>query len=129
MHQFIRVHLNKNEIELVMAVPLHITKLRQRGFNQSEIIARILSEQLNLKYSGHNLCRKKRTKSQVDLARAERLKNVSGAFTLRDPDQTRQKSVLLIDDIFTTGATLNECAYVLKRDGLASKVTVLTIAR
>jgi ComF family protein len=116
------------DIDNIIPVPLHVTRLRQRGFNQSLILAHELSNTFSLPLLFDNLERVRQTRPQVELSGSERIKNVAGAFSLRRPDEMRDRDVLLIDDVYTTGATLNECARVLKDAG-ASRVTALTIAR
>ncbi len=115
-------------VDCIMPVPLHISRLRQRGFNQALIIAQELSKTFSIPLSYYNLSRVRPTRPQVELTGEERIKNVSGAFALRRPDEIRGRDVLLVDDVHTTGATMNECASVLKDAG-ASRVTALTIAR
>ncbi len=115
-------------IDCVIPVPLHTSRLRQRGFNQALILAHGISKTFSLPLSYDNLKRVRPTRPQVELSGEERIKNVAGAFALRRPDELKDRDVLLIDDVFTTGATMNECATVLKDAG-ASRVTALTIAR
>lgn len=111
-------------------IPLHKTRKRWRGFNQSEILAKTLSENLNSDYI--NLLKRNRiTKTQKDLNREQRLKNLQDAFEL-DKDiksvEIKGKSYILVDDVTTTGATLKQAAKILKRNG-AKKVICLTVAR
>ena len=115
-------------IDRIVPVPLHTSRLRQRGFNQALILAYELSRTFSLPLSFDNLQRVRPTRPQVELSGTERIKNVAGAFELRWPGEMRDRDVLLIDDVYTTGATMNECARVLKDAG-ASRVTALTIAR
>jgi len=115
-------------IDIVMPVPLHVRRLKQRGFNQALLLAHRTSEALSIPLSCDNLFRVRPTRPQVELTGEERIKNVSGAFALRQPGALADKNVVLIDDVFTTGATMNECALVLKRAG-AARVTALTLAR
>jgi ComF family protein len=117
-----------NTIDIIMPVPLHYSRLRQRGFNQALLLADPLSRTSDISLCYDNLWRTRSTLPQVDLSGDERIKNVAGAFALHRPQDVSGSSVLLIDDVFTTGATLNECAGVLKKAG-ASTVTVLTLAR
>jgi ComF family protein len=117
-----------SDIDCIIPVPLHVARLRQRGFNQALILAYELSRTFTIPLSFDNLKRVRPTRPQVELSGEERIKNVAGAFALRRPDELRDRDVLLIDDVFTTGATMNECAMVLKDAG-ASRVTALTIAR
>lgn len=115
-------------IDIVMPVPLHTKRLRQRGFNQSLLLAHGISRHYGLTLSFDNLARTRHTKPQVELSGKDRIANVAGAFSLRRPELLAGTSVLLIDDVFTTGATLNECSRVLK-DADASRVMALTLAR
>jgi ComF family protein len=112
---------------VVVPVPLHPGRLRERGFNQSLLIARALSRITASPLVYDRLKRTRDTGQQVGLKASERKKNVSGAFTLVAPAMFKGKKVLLVDDVVTTGATLNECARVLKRAG--AEVTALTVAR
>jgi len=120
-----------NEV-LVVPVPLHSRKLRQRGFNQSELIARAA---LKLKSAAARfqlipglLERQRETKSQIGLSRHQRRENIRGAFVVANPVEVNGREVLLVDDVFTTGTTVSECARILRRAG-ASKVYVATVAR
>ncbi len=116
------------DIDCIVPVPLHTERLRQRGFNQALILAHELSKVFAIPLSYDNLIRVRPTRPQVELSGEERIKNVSGAFSLRCPAEIRRRDVLLIDDVFTTGATMNECASVLKDAG-ADRVTAVTVAR
>jgi ComF family protein len=117
---------------LVVPVPLHSRKLRQRGFNQSELIARAavkLPPAANrLELSTTVLERRRETKSQIGLSRHQRRENIRGAFVVAKPGEVSGRNVLVVDDVFTTGTTVSECARILRRAG-ASKVYVATVAR
>ena len=116
--------------EMIVPVPLDSRRERERGFNQALIIAQMLSG-LNLKNTPQIkkvLAKKKRTLPQSQLKREERLNNLENVFSLRQRGAVRGKQVLLVDDIFTTGTTINECARILKEDG-AERVDFFTIAR
>ncbi len=115
-------------IDSIMPVPLHRSRLRRRGFNQALLLAYPLSRDNDMPLCFDNLWRVRPTRPQVELSGEDRIKNVAGAFALRRPLEVAGASVLLVDDVFTTGATLNECANVLKIAGAAS-VTALTLAR
>ncbi len=115
-------------VDLVLPVPLHRSRLRERGFNQAVLLAARLAEHFSLALCYDNLVRIRPTRPQVELTGEERKKNVSGAFGLIRPADIAEKSVLLVDDVFTTGATMNECASILKRAG-AARVQALTAAR
>lgn len=113
--------------DVVMPVPLYKTRLKERGFNQSLLIAREISclQKTPLDYA--NLRRIRPTEPQVLLTAKERTKNVKGAFALERPDMVRGKAVLLVDDVYTTGATIRECAKALQSAGAA--VYAVTLAR
>lgn len=116
---------------LVAPVPLHFKKLRQRGFNQSELIARAalkLKSVARLRLSAAVLERQRETKSQIGLSRHQRRENIRGAFVVAKPLEVKGREVLVVDDVFTTGTTVSECARILRRAG-ASKVFVATVAR
>jgi ComF family protein len=116
----------------VVPVPLHRTKLRQRGFNQAEMIARVAlkikSPDNRLHVCAGVLERKRETTSQIGLTRHQRRENLRGAFAVLQPEAVKGREVLVVDDVFTTGATASECARVLRRAG-ATKVWVATVAR
>ena len=113
---------------VLVPVPLHPTRLRERGFNQSERIARMLVRCAGNSTRIENLLiRKHYTKSQTQLNRSERYQNVKNAFTLApDTVLASSKPYILVDDVFTTGSTLNACAHVLRKAG-AKQVKVVTI--
>lgn len=113
---------------LVIPVPLHAKKLRERGFNQSLLLAKHVARQLYAGLDFLSLRRIKYTLPQTGLGRKERRKNVRGAFQLKNFDAVKGKRVLLVDDVSTTGNTLNECAVVLKKSG-CKKVICLVLAR
>jgi ComF family protein len=121
-----------DEPPLVVPVPLHGRKLRQRGFNQSELIARAaikaMPAERRLQLSSGVLERSRETQSQIGLSRHQRRENIRGAFAVSRPEQIAGREVLLVDDVFTTGTTVSECARVSRRAG-ASKVFVATVAR
>jgi len=116
--------------DYIIPVPLHPKKLRMRKFNQSALLAHEISKKTGVKYIPEGLIRIKNTTPQKGLNKKQRLENISGAFAIADDylDAFANKNILIIDDIFTTGATLNECARILKNAG-ALNVYILTIAR
>ncbi len=115
--------------DLIVPVPLHIKRLRQRGFNQAGVLAGELGRKIKTPVSVCALFRKNVTQPQTSLKRGERLKNVKGAFEIADSGKVRGRRILLIDDVFTTGTTLSECARVLKKRGGAGEVHALTVTR
>ena len=121
------VHLHFG-IDIIMPVPLHGRRLRKRGFNQALLLALEVSTAHAIPLSYDNLFRVRPTRPQVELSEEERVRNVAGAFALKRPDAVNERSVLIIDDVYTTGATVSECAAVLKHAG-AARVVALTLAR
>lgn len=111
--------------EAVAFVPLSSEKLERRGFNQAELLARSLARAENLPVI-ETLYKSMETRPQADLGRADRLINVQGSFAYRR--EIEFDSVLLVDDVFTTGATVDECSKVLKRAG-TERIYVATLAR
>jgi len=114
--------------DLMVPVPLHPKRLRQRGFNQSGLLAGQFARKIKVPVWFDIMIRKNQTQPQTRLKREERLKNVKGAFEISGADRVRGRRVLLIDDVFTTGTTLSECARTLKRGG-ASEVHAITVTR
>ena len=114
--------------DLLIPVPLHPRRLRERGFNQSLLLARQVSRRRSIPINFTALQRARQTHPQTQLSGAERRKNVGGAFDVKKKEAVEEKKILLIDDVFTTGATVQECANVLRKAG-ASEVQVLTLAR
>jgi ComF family protein len=116
----------RGEADVIVPVPLHPRRERARGYNQAELIARELARWLGKPVKTDWLARVKDTPSQTGLTPAQRIENVQGAFSARDKvDKAR---ILLVDDVCTTGATLNACARALKRAG-AESVQAVTVAR
>lgn len=116
---------------LLLPVPLHRAKLRGRGFNQAERVARAAVRHLPggwLEFVSHDLLRQRETAPQTGLTTHARRENVRGAFRVSRPEGVAGREVLLVDDVYTTGATAAECARVLVKAG-ASRVFVATVAR
>ncbi len=113
---------------LIIPVPLHRKRLRQRGFNQAVVLARVIAKRFALPLDFTALRRTLPTAPQVGLGRQERSANVRGAFSAVRPERIAGRRLLLVDDVYTTGSTLAECASVLMRAG-AEAVAVLTLAR
>jgi competence protein ComFC len=119
--------LRPQHFDLVVPVPLHPARLRERGFNQAELLAKILAQKINVPLNGA-LERIRYTTTQTAFDRVERMENLRGAFRLRKKIGVRGLHVLLVDDILTTGSTLSECARVLREAG-ARSVYAVTAAR
>lgn len=116
------------EPDIVVPVPLHPDRLRERGYNQAEIIAKPLARRLGLPLASLLLVRTQPRPDKLLLSRRERWTTVRGAYATRQGARVDNRSVLLIDDVFTTGATLDACARVLRAAGAAG-VYGLTVAR
>ncbi len=116
---------------LLVPVPLHSSKARERGFNQAELIARAALKHAvgqRFELNTHLLKRRRITESQIGLTQNQRRENLRGAFVVPKPETVSGRDVLLVDDVFTTGTTASECARVLRRAG-AKRVWVATVAR
>ena len=113
--------------DLIIPVPLHSRKLSQRGYNQSDKIAEGLAEGLKTDWSAEVLMRQKFTESQTGKGRVERFENVSGIFKILDATKIQNKHIAVVDDIMTTGSTIESAVAELLQNG-AKEVSVLTIA-
>ncbi|MBH0203291.1 MAG: ComF family protein [Nitrospira sp.] len=111
-----------------MPVPLHSERLRQREFNQSLLLADGIGHHLDIPVAYTNLIRPVPTPAQTTLSRKNRLNNLRRAFAVRHPEAIVRKRILLIDDVFTTGTTVNECAKTLRKAG-SGDVFVITLGR
>lgn len=116
------------EIDAIVPVPLHPRKQRHREFNQAEYLAAGVSRAVNVPVLKRNLRRVKDTSTQTKLDAESRMKNLRGAFAVRDETVFNGKRLVLLDDVFTTGATMDSCAKVLKSAG-AREVIALAVAR
>jgi ComF family protein len=127
---------NKEAIDVMIPVPLHTTKFRRRGFNQSILLIyswKYMASAMNIKFPDvpidrDVLVRNRPTAPQTGLGRQQRLKNIQDAFSVFQPERIQEKKIVLVDDVYTTGATVNECTHTLLQAG-ASQVDVLTLAR
>jgi ComF family protein len=114
--------------DVVVPVPLHPTRLRQRGYNQAELIARPVARMLHVPFRSYLLVRTRPRPDKLRLTRRERWETVRGAYAPCDGARVDKLRVLLVDDVFTTGATLDACSRALRRAG-AVRVAGLTVAR
>ncbi len=127
---------DKDDIDLVMPVPLHVGRSRERGFNQAYLLIRhwpLIAEKWDIPFSGIRIERDiifktKATKPQASLKDEQRQKNVIGVFSLKNSERIKGKRILLVDDVYTTGATVNECTKELLKGG-AEYVDILTLAK
>jgi ComF family protein len=114
--------------DVVVPVPLHAERQRERGYNQADLIARPLAKRLGLKLNAGLLVRTRPRPAQLVLSRTEHWKSVRGAYATRKGQRVDNLRILLIDDVLTTGATLDACARALKKAGAAA-VLALTVGR
>jgi ComF family protein len=117
---------NPQCFDLILPVPLHQQRLRERGFNQALLLVRELSRRTGIPYGMNVLQKKRPTLPQVKLSRAEREKAVRKSFHILSGEGLQGKTILLVDDVYTTGATVNECSKVLLAAG-AARIDVFTL--
>lgn len=116
------------EFDCIIPVPLHKNRFKERGFNQSELLARAISKRYDIPLYTDVLLRDKETKHQFDLSREERFRNVQGAFDIKMNEKISGQRILVVDDIYTTGATINESSRLLYLNG-AKKVYAACLSR
>ncbi|NOY68556.1 MAG: ComF family protein [Deltaproteobacteria bacterium] len=124
-----------HDIDTVIPVPLHRRRLRERGFNQAFMMVMHWPDfdksgkfKTGFCVDGTSLVRRKKTESQTGLGRDDRIKNIRGAFLVKRPEAIADKNILVVDDVYTTGSTVSECASTLMKAGAAG-VWVLTLAK
>lgn len=113
--------------DIILPVPLFKNKKWERGYNQTELIARDLAKDLGIKISNKTLKKVKNTKMQSSLNKTERMKNIKDAFIVTNTESVENKKVIIFDDIYTTGSTLNECSKIVRKAN-AKEIAILTIA-
>ncbi len=116
-----------HDCELVVPVPLHPLRLKERGYNQSEFFAKGLSESMGINLQAQNMIRTSHTHSQTSKDRQQRIQNIQGVFQLVNPQVFNKRHILLVDDVLTTGATLESCALEIQKAEPAS-IRMATIA-
>ena len=114
--------------DIIIPVPIHKKRKAQRGYNQTQLIASKISRCLNIKFCNNVLVKNKDIIAQSKLNKKERIQNIKGAFRILNSEEIKGKNILLLDDIYTTGSTANECSKILKKAG-AKKLGVLTIEK
>lgn len=112
--------------DYIMPLPLHSAKKRERGYNQADYIAKGLSNDLELPFADDLIKRTRYTRTQTRVSKMERLSNIKNAFQVIDKDKIKGKSILIADDVFTTGSSINECANTLLESG-ARRVAAATL--
>jgi ComF family protein len=121
-------HFSPAEIDVVVSVPLHPVRERERSYNQAALIGQELAQRIDRRFDVRSLVRIRKTQTQTQFDAMHRRMNMLGAFGVAKPEWIAQRCVLLVDDVMTTGATLSECARMLKKAG-ARKVWAVTVAR
>ncbi len=114
-------------LDLLAPVPLHIRRLRERGFNQALLLVKDLSRRTGIPYRKAILRKKRSTIPQVNLSGIERERELRGTFQVTEEEELWGRRILLVDDVYTTGATVNECSKALLKGG-AERVDVFTLA-
>lgn len=133
---FVKILLNNEKIsgilekyDIIIPVPMYQKKEKRRGYNQTSLIAKRLAKNTkSLEYDGTSLKKIKDTQTQSSLNKLDRMKNIKNAYKVLNEQKIKKKKIILLDDIYTTGATVNECAKVLRKAG-AKEILVLTIAK
>ena len=132
---FAKIIINNKKIydilklyDIILPVPMHKSKESVRGYNQSALLAMEIANSIGIKFKDGVLVKIKDTNIQSSLTKKERHKNLNGAFKVKDKGKIINKKVVLVDDIYTTGSTVNECSKVLKNAG-AKEILVVTIAK
>lgn len=125
---YVKLEIEEQKIsyDYIIPVPLHKTKVRERGYNQSEYLVKGLNKNLNIPFLFDSIARKRYTKSQTKLTLLEREKNIKDAFSLnsKHKNELENKNIILLDDVITTGATVNECIKILREAGVNKIFTV-----
>ena len=117
------------EYDYLIPVPIHKRRKKQRGYNQSELIARAINDNIkSIKLQTNILIKDKNIVPQSTLNQNERIENIKNVYKILNKEKIKNKKILILDDIFTTGSTVNECSRILKEAG-AKKIGVLTIAK
>lgn len=123
------IFFGMEDYDYIVPVPIHKKKRRERGYNQVELVGKRLSRATGIPMETRSLIKIKDTRPQVSLSRTERKEEVRGAFDAPDTSRIAGKRILLIDDVFTTGATASESAKTLARKGKVKYVDVFTLTR
>lgn len=114
--------------DIIIPVPIHKKRKKERGYNQTELLCRDIEDKLEIKVINDVLDKTTYNVPQMSLNKIDRIKNVKGVYIIKNPEKIKNKKILLLDDIYTTGSTINECAKALKDAG-ATKVSAFTIAK
>ncbi len=121
---------NLKKYDIIIIVPISTTRQKERGYNQSELIAKQISMMINIPIENKILYKTKNNVQQSTLSKENRIKNVEGVYTIKNYHRIQNKKILLIDDIYTTGSTVNECSKILVTNGVSREhIGVLTLAK
>lgn len=115
------------QCDYIIPVPMYKTNIKERGYNQTELISKGIAKKLNIIYDKNILIKIKQNKRQSTLDEQERKRNIKNVYKIINEDKINGKNILLLDDICTTGATINECYKMLKK--YSDKVTILVLAK
>lgn len=134
-HTFVNLILKEFKIceelkkyDVIIPVPMSKKKKARRGYNQTELISKYLAKELGLEYNNKSLVKIKSNKTQSTLTEKERFENVKNVFEIQNKELIKDKNIILFDDILTTGATIDECSKVLKKNGV-NDIVVMTLAK
>jgi len=128
--QIIQNDASLAKIDVVIPVPLHIKKLRKRGYNQVDLFAKELASHLNAQYISDVLVKTANTKTQTKKGRLGRWQNTKALYTLSQPEKLKNKSILLVDDVITSGATMETCATALhEAEGITIYLTSMAVVQ
>ena len=116
------------DVDMIVPIPLHKKRHLQRGFNQAQVLAEALGKRTGIQSQSRLLVKIRNVPPQTTLEKKERRKNIKGAFKARNEMKIKGKTILLVDDVYTTGSTVEECSRVLKQAG-AREVKALTLAQ
>ena len=114
--------------DIIIPVPIHRKRYKERGYNQTELIAVKIAKKLGISFEKNVLIKEINNKPQSELTKKEREQNIKNVYRVQNEQKIKNKAILVIDDIYTTGNTLNECSKMLKQEG-ASEIAVFTIAK
>lgn len=114
--------------DTIIPVPISKKRRKERGYNQSELIAKELAKNLQIGYNKNCLFKTKNVIEQSKLNKEERQKNIQGVYEIRNPKQIKDQKIILLDDIYTTGSTVKECSRILTK-GQPKKIGIFTIAK
>ena len=123
-----KIYVFLKKYDIIIPVPISKKRKKQRGYNQSSLLAQEISKDFNMEYNEKCLIKLAHTKPQSSLSKEDRIKNVKNVYSVKNSEKIINRNILLIDDIYTTGNTVNECSRILKLAG-AKHVDVITIAK